>query len=73
MPQARLSERNIVELVSKLQHLHILDEPILHTANGREYLTASHLVEEVEDAVQSSRGRCPMVCLLAHLAETPWQ
>ena len=61
MLQARLSERNIVELVTKLQRLQILDEPILHTANGREYLTASHLVDELQEAVLSSRGRCPLV------------
>ena len=59
--QARLSERNVVELVAKLQALHLLGEQLLHTTNGREYLTASRLVGEVSDAVQSCDGRCPLV------------
>ena len=35
----RLSERNIVELVTKLQELHLLESNLLHTVSGKEYLT----------------------------------
>jgi hypothetical protein len=35
----RLSERNVVELVQKLQELHIIDFNLLHTVSGKEYIT----------------------------------
>lgn len=35
----RLSERNVVELVQKLQHLRIIDFDLLHTVSGKEYIT----------------------------------
>eukprot|EP00976_Prorocentrum_cordatum_P011793 237635-Prorocentrum_minimum.AAC.3 len=35
---ARLSERNVIELVNKLQELALL-EPLIYTINGRDYLT----------------------------------
>jgi hypothetical protein len=35
----RLSERNVVELVSKLQELQLLDSDLLHTVTGKEYIT----------------------------------
>ena len=35
----RLSERNVVELVNKLQQLGMLEEELLHTLNGKEYIT----------------------------------
>ena len=35
----RLSERNVVELVQKLQELRILDFELLHTVTGKEYIT----------------------------------
>lgn len=35
----RLSERNVVELVQKLQQLHIIDFDLLHTVSGKEYIT----------------------------------
>jgi hypothetical protein len=38
-PSVRLSDRNVVELVSKLQELHILDADLLHTVSGKEYIT----------------------------------
>lgn len=34
-----LSERNVVELVLKLQQLGLLKEELLHTLNGKEYIT----------------------------------
>ncbi|KAI4382357.1 hypothetical protein MLD38_008330 [Melastoma candidum] len=35
----RLSERNVVELVQKLQELAIIDFDLLHTVSGKEYIT----------------------------------
>lgn len=37
--KVRLSERNVVELVSKLQALKLLDNDLLHTVSGKEYIT----------------------------------
>lgn len=35
----RLSDRNVVELVQKLQELKIIDFELLHTVSGKEYIT----------------------------------
>ena len=35
----RLSERNVVELVQKLQELRFIDFDVLHTVSGKEYIT----------------------------------
>ena len=35
----RLSERNVVELVGKLQELGFIDFDLLHTVSGKEYIT----------------------------------
>ena len=71
--QARLSERNVVELVSKLQELGFLDSDLLHSINGREYLTPEHLRIEVLQAVERSGGRVAVVrssTRCEHLAST---
>lgn len=40
----RLSERNVVELVAKLQELGFIDFDLLHTVSGKEYITpVNHL------------------------------
>lgn len=39
----RLSDRNVVELVQKLQELHIIDFELLHTVSGKEYITPVNL------------------------------
>ncbi|GAX74437.1 hypothetical protein CEUSTIGMA_g1886.t1 [Chlamydomonas eustigma] len=57
----RLSERNIVELVIKLKQLGILGDDLLHTMNGREYVTTARLRKEVEIALSRSGGRLPLV------------
>ncbi|KAJ7947726.1 E3 UFM1-protein ligase 1-like [Quillaja saponaria] len=43
----RLSERNVVELIQKLQELHILDFELLHTVSGKEYITPEQLRNEM--------------------------
>ncbi|KAK9817206.1 hypothetical protein WJX72_011062 [[Myrmecia] bisecta] len=63
----RLSERNVVELVSKLKGLGLLGDDLLHSINGREYLTAAHLCGEIKDAVAQAGGRIPLVDLPAQL------
>ena len=59
--QACLSERNVVELVSKLQALGLLSDDLLHSINGQEYITADYLREEVAGAVDSAGGRIAIV------------
>lgn len=59
--QVRLSERNVVELVTKLQAAQLLGPDLLHSINGREYLTVEHLRAEVLSAVESTGGRIPVV------------
>lgn len=61
LAQVRLSERNVVELVNKLQERGLLGDDLLHTINGREYLTVDRLRQEVISAVSSSGGRIPVV------------
>ena len=65
--QVRLSERNVVELVIKLKQLGFLGDELLHTVNGREYITRDQLREEVAAAVSSAGGRMPLVDLPAAL------
>lgn len=66
-PKVRLSERNVVELVGKLQAAGLLGPDLLHSINGREYLTQDHLRSEVRAAVESAGGRIPVVDLPALL------
>ncbi|PWA74727.1 E3 UFM1-protein ligase 1 [Artemisia annua] len=40
----RLSERNVVELVQKLQQLNIINFDLLHTVSGKEYITPVHFL-----------------------------
>ncbi|XP_040992719.1 E3 UFM1-protein ligase 1 homolog isoform X2 [Juglans microcarpa x Juglans regia] len=43
----RLSDRNVVELVQKLQELRIIDFELLHTVSGKEYITPEQLRHEI--------------------------
>ena len=56
-----LSERNTVELIIKLKELGFLDSDLLHTSNGREYVTRSQLVEELGEVLQGCGGRLSLV------------
>lgn len=53
---ARLSERNVIELVNKLKQLGILGEELLYTINGKEYITTDQLRKEVEQALHQVEG-----------------
>jgi DNA-binding transcriptional ArsR family regulator len=59
----RLSERNIVELVNKLKSLDLLDDTLLYTLNGKEYLTEARLDAEIKREVKRSGGRVPVTDL----------
>lgn len=61
--QACLSERNVVELVSKLQALGLLSDDLLRSINGQEFITADHLRQEVAGAVDSAGGRIAIVSI----------
>ena len=49
---SRLSERNVVDLVNKLKQLGLLGDDLLHTINGKEYITIDQLRTEVEMALK---------------------
>mmetsp|Transcript_5391 Transcript_5391/g.16083 ORF Transcript_5391/g.16083 Transcript_5391/m.16083 type:complete len:704 (+) Transcript_5391:333-2444(+) len=55
----RLSERNCVELVSKLATLHLID--VVFTQTGKEYLTRERLRKEIEDEIALHGGRVNIV------------
>ncbi|KAK7262399.1 hypothetical protein RJT34_29971 [Clitoria ternatea] len=58
----RLSERNVVELVQKLQHLQIIDFHLLHTVSGKEYITLDRLKNEMVAEVEKL-GRVSLIDL----------
>lgn len=65
---AKLSERNVIELVNKLKQLGILGEAeLLHTINGKEYLTQDGLKAEVASQLRAAGGRVALVELPALL------
>ncbi|XP_031488290.1 E3 UFM1-protein ligase 1 homolog [Nymphaea colorata] len=51
----RLSERNVVELVTKLQELRIIDFDLIHTSSGKEYITLDQLKLEIESEIKKLR------------------
>ncbi|KAM7496638.1 hypothetical protein LguiA_021052 [Lonicera macranthoides] len=58
----RLSERNVVELVQKLQQLQIIDFDLLHTVTGKEYITPEQLRLEMEVEIKKL-GRVSVIDL----------
>ncbi|CAI5509562.1 unnamed protein product, partial [Closterium sp. Naga37s-1] len=58
----RLSERNVVELVSKLTAMGLLGDDLLYSLNGKEYITQERLQQELEEEVRR-RGRVSLVDL----------
>ncbi|XP_047943539.1 E3 UFM1-protein ligase 1 homolog [Salvia hispanica] len=58
----RLSERNVVELVQKLQQLEIIDFELLHTSSGKEYITQGQLRSEIVSEI-NNRGRVSLIDL----------
>ncbi|KAL0369751.1 UNVERIFIED_CONTAM: E3 UFM1-protein ligase 1 [Sesamum angustifolium] len=58
----RLSDRNVVELVQKLQELQIIDFDLLHTTSGKEYITPEQLRSEIVSEI-NKRGRVSLIDL----------
>ncbi|KAJ4788269.1 hypothetical protein LUZ62_039515 [Rhynchospora pubera] len=61
-PSVRLSERNVVELVHKLQEHRFFDFDLLHTVTGKEYITPDQLKREMEIEINRS-GRVSLIDL----------
>ncbi|KAL3684082.1 hypothetical protein R1sor_002104 [Riccia sorocarpa] len=62
--KVRLSERNVVELVTKLKNLELLDSDLLHTITGKEFITKERLKAEVEAEI-NRLGRASLVDIAA--------
>ncbi|ESQ37370.1 hypothetical protein EUTSA_v10002414mg [Eutrema salsugineum] len=58
----RLSDRNVVELVQKLQELGVIDFDLLHTVTGKEYITQEQLRNEFASEI-SKLGRVSVIDL----------
>ena len=56
-----MNERNVVELINKLNELGFLGDGLLHTVNGREYVTPEHLRKEIIESVEQAGGRLSLV------------
>lgn len=61
----RLSERNCVEIVSKLIELKLID--VIFTNDGKEYLTSQQLIKEIKDELYVHGGRINTVDLAKEL------
>ena len=57
----RLSERNVVELVTKLVELKLIE--VLYTSDGKEYITPQHLAKEIRDELTVHGGVWLFVCV----------
>ncbi|XP_048769185.2 E3 UFM1-protein ligase 1-like isoform X2 [Ostrea edulis] len=57
----KLSERNVIEIVAKLMELKLID--VIHTLDGKEYLTHQELAKEVQDELVIHGGRINLVDL----------
>ena len=57
----KLSERNCIEIVTRLVGLNILE--VIYTADGKEYLTPQQLQREIRDELYVARGRVSLVDL----------
>lgn len=55
----KFSERNCVEIISKLQEMNLLT--VLHTIDGKEYITPQHLKKEIKDELYVHNGRVSLV------------
>ena len=61
----RLSERNVVELVLKLKQLGLFGDELLHTINGKEYITTDRLKADIQTALRQAGGRVELTELPA--------
>lgn len=61
----KLSDRNVVELVIKLKQLGLFADELLHTINGKEYITTDRLKADILSALRQAGGRLELVELPA--------
>ncbi|XP_053604635.1 E3 UFM1-protein ligase 1 homolog [Plodia interpunctella] len=61
----RLSERNCIEIVTKLIELKLID--VIFTTDGKEYLTSQQLIKEIKDELYVQGGRINTVDLAKEL------
>ena len=57
----KLSERNCVEVVTKLVSMGLLD--VLHTLDGKEYITPQHLEREIRDELIVNKGAYHLILI----------
>lgn len=62
----RLSERNVIEIVTKLVELKLIE--VIHTLDGKEYLTHQELAKEIQDELFVHGGRSLWVTLKVSVA-----
>lgn len=55
----RLSERNCIEIVSKLIAEKQLD--VVHTLDGKEYITPAQITKEIRDELHIRGGKCVLI------------
>ncbi|XP_065225139.1 E3 UFM1-protein ligase 1 homolog isoform X2 [Planococcus citri] len=55
----RLSEKNCVEIVTKLVHLKLLD--VVFTNDGKSYITPKYLIKEIRDELHVHGGRVNLI------------
>lgn len=61
--QIRLSDRMAVDLIEKMKTLGILGDTLLHTTNGKEYITTERLVDDIYECLEDQGGRVSVVDL----------
>lgn len=61
----RISERNCIDIVKKLTELNLLE--LIYTCDGKEFITPSHLLKEIEDEIYVSGGRMHLHDLASNL------
>ena len=61
----KLNERNVVDIVQKL--ISQKKVQLIHTSDGKEYITPSQLEEEIEVIVADNSGRMGLSELSSHL------
>lgn len=59
----RLSERNCIDIVKKLGELNLIE--LIYTCDGKEFVTPTHLIREIEDEIYVNGGRMSLHDLAA--------
>ena len=62
-PAFRFTERNVVDLVNKMIKLGYLEDTLMHTLDGKEYVTQDRLDAEIKREVRRAGGRIPVIDL----------